>query len=322
MKKERILIWLILSFTSLSVIIGVVIVTSKLPQRKKLVVEKRILGKTVPFPKKNYIGLVRIYGAINDEATFGPWSSSYVERVIKQLENYAVDRRVKGVIIRINSPGGTVASAQEIFRSIMRIRKKWGIPVVACLGDVAASGGYYVAAADHIVANPGTITGSIGVIMGNVEISELLQKIGIKTNVIKEGKFKDIGSLFRQMTPEEEELLKNSVKEVYRQMLFDITQARANLSYEEFKQIADGRIFTGEKAKELGLVDSLGGMEEAIQIIMEKANLKEKPIILEYPGVNWETILGMFSYYFRKNFLPGIDFKERLSQYLEKLELQ
>ena len=322
MKKENVIIWVLLCFTGFSVLVGLVTVMFRPPWRVPAV-EPKILSESVIYPKKDYIGLVRIYDVIRDDLYVGPWYSSYVERIVKQLEMYAMDKRVKGIIIRVNSPGGTVASAQEIFRAIRRVRQEWGIPVVACLGDVATSGGYYIAAAaDHIVANPGTITGSIGVIMETFDLSSLLDGLGVKPRIIKEGKYKDIGSIFREMTPEEETLLKESLQEVYRKMLEDISSARSTLSLEQLQDLADGRIFTGVRAKEVGLVDSLGGVEEAITVIMEEANLKERPYVLDHPKMTWETFFEMFSYYFNEHLLPKALFKKNISEYLNTFSLR
>ena len=180
--------------------------------------------------------------------------------VAEALDHFQNDDNIKGVVLRINSPGGIVASCQEIYRAVKDFKK----PVVISMGSVAASGGLYVAAAgDLIMANPGTITGSIGVIFQSLEIFEAMNKVGLKSQTIKSGPFKDTGSPFREMRTEERELLQTLVGEVYEQFLEDLAAGRPKLTPEELRKLADGRIFSGAEAWRLGLVDELGGFEDA-----------------------------------------------------------
>jgi protease-4 len=194
------------------------------------------------------------------------------ERLTSLLDVYSKQGNIKAVIIRIDSPGGGVAPAQEIYREIQRIRKQK--PVVAYMGNVAASGGYYVAcAAEKIVASPGTLTGSIGVIMRFSNWEELLKKLGVDMVVIKSGQFKDIGSPNRKMTREEQDLLDQVVRDVHDQFIRDVAAAR-KLPMDRVRAIADGRIMTGRQAKELGLVDELGNFKDAVEIAKKLANIK------------------------------------------------
>jgi protease-4 len=193
-------------------------------------------------------------------------------RLTSLLDTYSKQGNIKAVILRIDSPGGGVAPAQEIYREIQRVRKKK--PVVAYMGNVAASGGYYVAsAADKIVASPGTLTGSIGVIMRFSNWEELLKKLGVDMVVIKAGQFKDIGSPNRKMTKEEQDLLDQVVLDVHEQFIKDVAAAR-KLPIERVRAIADGRIMTGRQAKELGLVDELGNFKDAVEMAKKLANIK------------------------------------------------
>ena len=194
--------------------------------------------------------------------------------VVRKIERLRKDRSVKALVIRVDSPGGSVGASQEIYRAIERFRAE-GKPVVVSMGNVAASGGYYISApADYIFANPGTITGSIGVIIQHVAYRELMEKIGVKATAIKTGKFKDTLNPFRELTPEEKEYLEETINEAYEQFLEAILKYRGKkISEERLREVADGRVFTGERAKELGLVDELGGLEDAIEKAKELAGV-------------------------------------------------
>lgn len=191
---------------------------------------------------------------MEDEISGSVWATD----IINKFKN---DPNIKSLVIRINSPGGAVAPCQEIYTAL----KSFDRPVIVSMGSVAASGGLYVAAAaDHIMANPGTITGSIGVIMQSVEVAGTMDKLGLTSQTIKSGEFKDIGSPFRPMKANERAFLQNMVDQVYEQFLADLTAGRPNMKAEDLRNIADGRIFTGAEAKEAGLVDELGGFEDAL----------------------------------------------------------
>jgi protease-4 len=187
------------------------------------------------------------------------------------------DLKARAAVVRINSPGGTVGASQEIHQGIKDLREK-GIPVVASLGDVAASGGIYIAvAAEKIVANPGTVTGSIGVVLKANNLRALYQKIGVESEVIKSGPYKDILSTFRPLTEDERSLLQEVIDDTYNQFVRAIAEGR-NLAEEQVRSFADGRIFTGHRAKEFGLVDELGGIEQAVKLAAELAKIEGKPV--------------------------------------------
>jgi protease-4 len=187
---------------------------------------------------------------------------------------------VKAIILRIDSPGGGVGPSQEIHREILKVKSKK--KVVTSMGSVAASGGYYIAcASDLIVANPGTITGSIGVLMEFTNIEELFKKIGIKGVVLKSGEHKDIGSPFREMTPEEKKIIQGVIDNVHQQFIMAVAKGR-KLDQAKVVEIADGRILTGEQAKQLGLVDQIGNLQDAIDIVAKMVGIEGKPNVL-YP---------------------------------------
>jgi len=198
------------------------------------------------------VGVIELNGVIADS-----------RQILEQIKDFRNNNSVKSIVIRIDSPGGAVGPSQEIYREIrktIKVKK-----VIASLGTIAASGGYYIAsAADGIVANPGTITGSIGVILGYTNFEALFEKIGLSPVVIKSGKYKDIASPVRKMTENERELLQEFSDNVHTQFIEHVAQGR-KLSSTQVRKIADGRIFSGEKAKTLGLVDRLGNLEDAIE---------------------------------------------------------
>jgi protease-4 len=180
---------------------------------------------------------------------------------ISSLKRFAEDDKIKALVLRINSPGGAVAPCQELYRALKDFEK----PIAVSMASVAASGGLYLAVAgDHIMANPGTLTGSIGVIMETIEFDQAMDKLGIKAQVIKSGNFKDIGSPFRSMRPEEEALLQSMVLEIYEQFVADVAAGRPKLDIQAVRALADGRVFTGQEALKQGLIDEYGGLKEAV----------------------------------------------------------
>ena len=210
------------------------------------------LSDLVGEPGAGNVGIVEINGVIADSA-----------EAIRLLKHFREDDAIKAIVLRVESPGGVVGPSQEIYREVRKTvpTKK----VVASMGAVAASGGYYVAAAcDGIIANPGTITGSIGVIMGYTNFEKLLEKIGLSPVVIKSGKYKDMGSPTRKMTPQEAETLQYFVDQTHRQFIQAIAEGR-DMDLGHVKSLADGRIYTGEEAMKKGLVDRMGNLEDAIE---------------------------------------------------------
>ena len=200
--------------------------------------------------------------------------------IVRQLSDYRHDPQVRGIILRIDSPGGAVAPAQEIYSEIMKLRADHKM-VYASMGTVAASGGYYIAcAADYVLANPGTLTGSISAVMAFNNIEELTKKVGVKPYIIKSGKFKDVGSPLRAMTPDEQKLLQNVVNDVHEQFVQAIAIGR-DLPLAEVHKIADGRIMTGQQALKLKLIDEVGGLEKSIDLLAKKLNVVGRPKVIE-----------------------------------------
>ncbi len=258
--------------------------------------------------KRKGIVIEKIYGVIQfsmSENMFGIKEDG-IDNLISRLYSYADNSKIKGIILRINSPGGTIGAVQEVYKAIMYCRSK-GKKVVASFGDLAASGGYYIASAcDKIVSNPGTITGSIGVIVASPSFVGLFKKLGLGYNVIKSGKHKDILSYYRKMTPEEKRLLQEVVNNSYYQFLKAVSKGR-HIKISKLKKIADGRVFTGEQAKRLKLVDELGGLHLAIRLIGNLTGLGNNPHIIR-PSVSPIT-----------EFLSMINKKESIAESLVKL---
>jgi protease-4 len=202
------------------------------------------------------------------------------DTVIRQLREAAENPDVAAVVLRINSPGGTAAASQEVYQEALRFKES-GKPLVASFSDVAASGGYWVAcAADRIVANAASITGSIGVIMEVTNLQELFRMLGMDREVIKSGEHKDIGSALRPMTEEERTILQAMVDDIFEQFVTVVAEGR-NLDSERVRELADGRVFTGRQAQELGLVDQLGDFYAAAGLAAEMAGLPDRPRIRE-----------------------------------------
>jgi protease-4 len=216
------------------------------------------------------IGIIEIKEIISD-----------VEPILKNMREFRHNDNIKAVILRIDSPGGAVGASQELYEEIKRLDKIK--PVVASLVNVAASGGYYSAiGARKIVSNPGTITGSIGVIMHIPNLEKLFEKIGVKETVIKSGDKKDIGSTTRALTDEEKKIMEESLKDVHNQFIQAVSQSR-KIPLEDAIRLADGRIYTGKQALELKMVDELGNFSVAIDRACEYAGIKGKPDLI-YPS--------------------------------------
>jgi protease-4 len=234
------------------------------------------------FDKQGNVGVVEITGII---------SSS--KKVVKQIKDFRENDSIKAIIVRINSPGGGIGPSQEIYTEVMRTREKK--PIIASLGSVAASGGYYIAsAAKKIVANPGTITGSIGVIVEYTNIQEVLKKIGLSAVVIKSGKFKDIGSPVREITDAEKEFLQNLVDELHMQFVNHAAEGRG-MDTEVMSKIADGRIYTGQTALELNLIDRLGNFEDSIEFAGTLGGIQEGKVVPVYPQQDKISFLKEFT---------------------------
>ena len=224
-------------------------------------------GERHAFSLREKVGIIPIEGIIGD-----------ADELIEQIHAFADDRKIKAVVLRIDSPGGGVVPSQEIYQAIRALKKKK--KVVASMGSVAASGGYLIAvAADRIVANPGSITGSISTVMHYANVEELMKKVGVRSSVVKSGKFKDIGSPTREMTAEERSMIQAIVDDIYDQFVRTIAENRT-LPLQRIFKLADGRIFSGRQAKDLGLVDELGGLQDAVLLAGKLSGMEGTPEVV------------------------------------------
>ena len=239
------------------------------------------------------IAVIDISGVIMEQG-----SSSFLgvsggmRSVMEYIREAAADDSVKAVILRIDSPGGSAAASQAVYSEVMKLRIKK--PVIASMGDVAASGGYYIAAAANaIVASPATTTGSIGVIFSGINYGDLAKKYGVTDDTITSGAFKDSGNPMRAMRPDERKLFVDLVKEVYEQFLTDVASGR-KMDKAKLRKLADGRVYTGSQAKRVGLVDELGNYYDAIDLAAKKAGITGKPNVVEYglSGGLFQQLLG------------------------------
>jgi len=205
---------------------------------------------------------------------------------------------VKAIVLRINTPGGTVTASDIMYHELKSFKTSKNIPIVASIMDMGTSGGYYIAAAaDAVLAHPSSVTGSIGVIMLTVNARGLLEKVGVEATAVTSGPRKDMGSPFRVMTPEEREIFQGLIDSFYQRFLTVVQEGRPNLQMERIKQLADGRIYTGDQAKATGLVDDIGYLEDAIELAKKKAEIAEARVVTyrrpgEYAGNVYSKLLA------------------------------
>ncbi|TAL39078.1 MAG: signal peptide peptidase SppA [Spirochaetes bacterium] len=242
------------------------------------------------------VGVVRVYGTISSIArSGGPFDGDAgADGVIRRLSELEADGRIKAVVLRINSPGGTVGASQEIYEKLMKLRKK-NVVLVASMAELAASGGYYIASAcGHICANQGTITGSIGVIASAPNLKGLFERLGIHMNVIKSGKYKDMLAAHKDMTPEERDIVQKLIDSAYHKFVKDVSVGR-NLAISDIEPYADGRVMNGEAAVACKLVDEVGTFEDAIARAKILAKLPEDAPVYEESHGPFDRFLGMLS---------------------------
>ena len=235
-----------------------------------IVAIESLLGQRLSFPTYGArVGLIRVEGGIYDS-----------RQIIADLEHMTEDAGIRAIVLRVDSPGGGAAASQEIYDHIRGMQEQ-GMPLVVSMGSVAASGGYYIACtADTIFANPGTLTGSIGVVMSFTNLEELFGKLGMDFEVIKSGKFKDTGSWSRQMTGEERALLQRTIDDIHAQFVEAVAEGRG-MEYEAVAALADGRIFSGRQALEAGLVDRLGSLADAVEVAARMGGIEGEPRLQE-----------------------------------------
>jgi protease-4 len=230
---------------------------------------------------KDKVLLVDVSGVISseDKESFYTYPSM-IATIKEELTRASRDEAVKAVVLRINTPGGTVTASDIIYHELKQFKAARNLPVIASIMDIGASGGYYIAsAADRIMAHPSTVTGSIGVIMLTVNARGLLEKVGVEANAVTSGPRKDMGSPFRAMTPEERAIFQGLIDSFYQRFLTVVQEGRPGLQMEQIKKLADGRIYTGEQAKAAGLVDEIGYLEDAIEAAKKKAGLTQARVV-------------------------------------------
>lgn len=239
------------------------------------------------------LGIIDVEGTImySSGSGFGA-SGASAERIVAAIRQAEKDG-VKGLLLQINSPGGTASASQAIYQELLRVRKAGKMKIIAAMGDVAASGGYYIAcAAEKIYANPATITGSIGVISQSTKLEGLYKKVGLEAEVIKSGKHKDIGSPYRDMTAEERKILQDLIDDTYEDFLGAVAEGRG-MKVEVVRPLADGRIYTGNQAQKHKLIDELGGYTVAMSALKKATNSSDSPVIKNYSKPGIEDVFSM-----------------------------
>ncbi len=272
MRKENIIVYSLIALFSLSALL---LVFQSITENTSL----RTFFKPDPLLPKKGIGVIYVYGPIGVSSTPFPQPSSS-DHLIEQLKDFEQDTRVRALILRINSPGGTVGSTQEFYRALQKFKARTKIPVIASIAEIGTSGAYWVAAGcDTVFANPGSMVGNIGVLIGNYDVSELASKYGVGFNIYKSGEYKDVLSMWRKSTPGEKQLLNSMVANIYEQFVTVVMEGR-HMKRDQAVALSDGRIFTGEQAKEMGLVDQFGGLQEAVDYAKKKAGISGEPEII------------------------------------------
>jgi protease-4 len=243
--------------------------------------EETVISDPLHWYCRDKIAIIDVDGLIMNARSSGILSDGEnpVSMFREKLDAAADDKHVKAVVLRINSPGGAVTASDMMYQDLQNFRKDKGKPVVACMMDTAASGAYYLAmACDRVFAHPTTVTGSIGVIMSLYNATGLLSKLGVASDPIKSGPIKDIGNPARPMTPEERAILQGMVNNFYGQFVGIVAKGR-NMPEDKVKKLADGRIYTGQEAKDLGLVDEVGYLEDALQSAMDMAGIRDAKLV-------------------------------------------
>lgn len=240
------------------------------------------------------------------------------ESIVRQFKKFGEDKSIKAILLHVNTPGGGVAASQEMYEAIRKTRDN-GKPVVVSVSSLGASGGYYAACGGNIiVANPGSLVGSIGVIMNLTNFKELAEKLGITENIIKSGELKDAGNPFRELNEKDKEYFQGIVNDSYDQFL-DVVSKSRKIDKEKLKEYADGRVFTGRQAKDIGLIDSLGTYEDAVRITSRMAGIEGDPVIVKEKRK--ENIFYKIVYSLTENDLRSVK-NELKNEFLEQPILQ
>jgi len=288
-KKRRLWLWILLIILGLGVLLSPVLIF--------LGIVGSMMGGRLPETGEG-VAIIRVEGVIvsgRDGGGFGGGQTAGSETISDQIQRAADSSNVRAILVRINSPGGSPAASEEIFNQLLKAREEK--PVIVSMGDVAASGGYYIAAAgDEIFCNAGTLTGSIGVITSHLDLSGLMKKVGANYEALTTGEFKDMGSPSRPLTARERQLLKDLIGDVYQQFVEAVAKGR-KMPAEKVLKIADGRIFTGRQALKVGLVDELGGFQQALESAAKRGGIRGKPRRIEYGPRNlFDLLFGRTDY--------------------------
>ncbi|MEW6381708.1 MAG: signal peptide peptidase SppA [bacterium] len=241
--------------------------------------ERTVLGKG-----DSKILLLDVSGVISEEDQTNPLGMttdvSPVARIREELEKAKEDRKIKALLLKIDSPGGTVTASDIIYHELQAFKKKTGIPIIVSMMDIAASGGYYIAmAADKIIAHPTTVTGSIGVLTMKFDIQGLMAKIGVEEVTVKSGDMKDFNSIFHTLRPEDQALLQNIIDTLHERFTTIVAESRPGLSQAEVKRLADGRVYTAQQALDLKLIDEIGYLEDGIELAKKAAGISQARVI-------------------------------------------
>jgi protease-4 len=277
-----------LTLVSILFLAGCTCFSIPLMQREGKLEETVVSGKG-----KDKILLVDISGVISSKeqgrGLFGE-RASMVSRVREELEKASKDERVRGVILRLNTPGGTITASDIIYQEIKRFKRERNLPVVACMMELATSGGYYVAtAADTIVAHPTTVTGSLGAIAIKFNAEGLMEKIGIEDETIMAGDKKDLFSPLRPLTEEERVIIQDMLNEFHQRFISLIAENRKTLSLEQVKPLADGRVYTADQALKNGLVDEVGYLDDVIEMVKGKAGLEKAKVVMYHRPYSYKS---------------------------------
>ncbi len=271
--KKNVMYYLLIILFFTSVILSIIIIFSR---EEKQFIKHHLFHKTVPLSiqKLPKIALVEIIGGIYYEDSSKRFLTRDARYIVDRLKFFSKQKDINGIILRINSPGGSVGAVQQIYSLVMKIRKEYKKPVVCFVPEICVSGGYYIASGcDKIITSPGAIVGSIGVLLQTPNLSGLIKKIGIDMVVIKSSKYKDIGSMFREMSVEEKKILEDLVNSAYEQFITAVSEGR-NLSKEQVLTFSDGRIFIAEQAKKLSMIDEIGDEDKAVEILKDLCGIK------------------------------------------------
>ncbi len=247
-------------------------------------IEEVVVRRSPRWLERDKIAIIDVDGVLGPEETLLVPGTTTVADVREKLERAAADRGVRAVVMRINSPGGEASAADTIYQEVRRFRTETGKPVVAALMGTAASGGYYVAlAADRIVASPTSVTGSVGVVMHFTNVEGLFAKLGLRSETIKSGEKKDIGSLTRAMTDEERQILQGVITALFDRFLGTVRERRPEMTDADLAAVSDGRVLTADQALDLHMVDRTGYLSDALDIAMELAGVEDADVILYRP---------------------------------------